>query len=137
HKNGQISVIEIYRVGKLTDKQYFDEDGVLMNDTTNTDRLAQFPGGIEAWTKYISKHLYFPAGYKIVNADVAKVVVNFTINENGEVENVFTSTPFDKAFDSIAERVIRKSPKWLPAIDHNRKVKCRFNQVVNFKNYEE
>ena len=137
HRNGNISSIEIYDESKLVNKQYYNENGELMTDTTCTDRPAEFKGGIEAWLKYISNHIYFPSGYKIINGDVAKVVVIFTVNEEGEIENVFTSTPFDKAFDSIAEKAIKRSPKWLPAINHNRRVKSTFNQVVNFKNYTE
>lgn len=137
HKNGNISSIEIYDGSKLINKQYYNEKGEIIADTTCTDRQAQFNGGIEAWLKYISNQIYFPVGYKIINGDVAKVVVTFTINESGEIENVFTSTHFDKAFDYIAEKAIKKSPIWLPAIKHNRKVKSTFNQVVNFKNYTE
>jgi Uncharacterized protein conserved in bacteria len=137
HKNGKISSIEIYQQSKLLNKQYFDENGVLQNDTTNHDRIAEFPGGLEAWTKYLSDNLYFPKGYKITHADIASVVVQFIISETGTIENVFTSTSFEKTFDSIAESVIKESPQWSPAIDHNRKVKCRFTQVVNFKNYKE
>ncbi|MEA4981949.1 MAG: hypothetical protein VB066_04455 [Paludibacter sp.] len=137
HKNGKMSSVEIYDNSKLVSKQYFDENGELLEDTTCTDRQAEFVGGIDAWIKFISKYIYFPSRYKIVNADVAKVVVTFTVNEEGEVENVFTSTPFDKVFDSIAEKAIKKSPKWIPAIKHNRRVKSTFNQVVNFQNYIE
>ena len=137
HKNGKVSSIEIYDQSKLISKQYFDENGELINDTVNTDSEAQFVGGIDAWLEFISDKIYFPRGYKIVNGDIAKVVVTFTVNENGEIEDVFTSTPFDIQFDKIAENAIKKSPNWLPAIKHNRKVKSTFNQVVNFKNYTE
>lgn len=137
HKNGKISAFEFYDNSKLIDRQYFDENGELLKDTTCTDKVAQFKGGNQAWLEYISKHIYFPDGYKIINGDVAKVVVTFTVNENGEVENVFTSNPFDKRFDLIAENAIKKSPIWTPGIKYNRKVKSTFNQVVNFKNYTE
>jgi len=135
HKNGNISSIEIYNQSKLINKQYYNENGEIMPDTTCTDKQAQFKGGTEAWLKYISNQIYFPTGYKIINADATKVVVNFTVNEEGEFENVFTSTPFDKVFDSIAEKAIKKSPNWIPAIKHNRRVKTTFNQVFNFNNY--
>ena len=135
--NGKMSSIEIYHDSLLTSKQYFDENGNLMNDTTNTARIAQYPGGIEVWKKYISNKLYFPPGYKIVNSDIATLVVTFTVDENGVIENVFTRVPFDIAFDRIAENVIRKSPKWIPAINHNRKVKCSFSLPVSFQNYVE
>lgn len=135
HSNGNVSSIEIYDDSKLINKQYFNEKGEVLTDTTNTDRQAKFRGGIEAWLRYISNHIYFPDGYKIVNADGVKVVITFTVNEKGEIEDVFTSTPFDKKFDEIAEKVINKSPKWKPAIEHNRNVKQVFQQPVFFKNY--
>jgi len=137
HKNGIVSSIEIYDKSKLVNKQYFNDKGELMNDTTSTDRQAQFNGGIEAWLKYISNQIYFPNGYKIINGVVAKVVVTFTVNENGEIENVFTSTPFDKIFDEIAEKAIKKSPKWIPAIQHNRNVQQVIHQPVSFQNYKD
>lgn len=137
HRNGNISSIEIYKESKLVDKQYFNESGELMKDTTNTDRRAEFKGGIEAWLKYIARQIYFPSGYKIINADMAIVVVTFTINENGEIENVFTSSSFHEKFDQIAERAIKRSPKWAPAMSHNRKIKQNFNQAVRFQNYKD
>jgi len=137
HKNGKISSIEIYEKSRLIDKRYFDETGMMLNDTTNNDRKAQFPGGEKVWKKYVSNHLYFPHGYKITNADEATIVVVFTINENGEVEDVFTTVPFNKAFDEIGEKLIKKSPKWIPAISHNRRVKCNFSQIMQFVNYKE
>lgn len=135
HRNGKVSSIEIYDKSKLISKQYFTESGKFQSDTTNTDRKAQFKKGTKAWQKYISNHIYFPHGYKIVNADVAKVLVTFTVNAEGEIENVFTSTPLDKIFDSIALKAIKKSPEWLPAIEHNRKVKSTLNMVINFRNH--
>ena len=49
HKNGKISSLEIYDHDKLVDKNYFDEEGSSMSDTTSTDREPQFPGGEKAW----------------------------------------------------------------------------------------
>jgi antitoxin component YwqK of YwqJK toxin-antitoxin module len=132
HNNGKLSALEIYHEGFLVDKSYFDEEGNNVKDTVNNDRPANFPGGMEAWRKYVMQGLYFPDQYQIVNSDSAIVVVSFTINENGNVENVFTSTPFYRGFDEIAEKVIRKSPKWSPAIQHNRRVKNEVKQVVIF-----
>jgi antitoxin component YwqK of YwqJK toxin-antitoxin module len=136
HMNGKISSLETYDESKLINKQYFDENGILMNDTTNTDRKAQFDGGIEAWNKYISKQIYFPPGCKLVNGDLAVVVETFTVNENGNIENVFTSTPFEDKFNRIVENAIRESPEWLPEINHNRKVKTEFIVPFSFKNHK-
>ncbi|HVY73904.1 MAG TPA: energy transducer TonB [Puia sp.] len=132
HSNGQLSALETYQQGKLTDRKYYNEQGHEMSDTTDRRRDAEFPGGLKAWQKYISKGLYFPDQYKLVNGDRAIVVVTFTIDENGSVTEVYTSTPFYPAFDRIAENVIRRSPKWIPAMDHNRTVRVVKSQPVYF-----
>ena len=137
HKNGIVSSIELYDKSKLVSRQYFNDKGELTPDTANTDRRAQFAGGDEAWLKYISKKIYFPDEYKIANGDIATVVVTFTVNENGTIENVITTDPFDKRFDEIAEEVVRKSPGWIPAMEHNRKIKQVFHQPIVFSNYKE
>jgi antitoxin component YwqK of YwqJK toxin-antitoxin module len=134
HKNRKISSNEIYFNSKLTDKRYYNEQGELMKDTANTDRIAQFNDGMDDWLKYITDQIEFPEGYKIVNSDSAIVVITCTINEEGNVENVFVSIPFDEVFDDIVVNAIKKSPKWMPAISHNRKVKCTLQQAVIFKN---
>ena len=132
HKNGKLSANEIFDNGNLTDKQYFDEEGVAMADTSSRDREASFPSGQEGWKKFLSRQLYFPQEYKIVDADQAVVVVNGVIDEDGNMTDLKVSTPFYPAFDRIAVSALKKSPKWKPAIDHNRRVKYSFFQAVTF-----
>jgi len=135
HKTGAVSSIETYKDGALTNKLYFDEDGKAI-DTTDKDSEASFPGGSKAWLKYLEKKIYFPDQYKIVNGDKAVVVVSFAINEDGVVEDVNVSTPFYPQFDIIAKKAIANSPKWIPAISHNRRVKAWRRQPVTFAQSE-
>ena len=132
HLNGKLSAEEIYENGKLVDRKYFSEDGTRMTDTTDKTVSAIFPGGIKNWMKYLEKNLYFPDNYKIVNGDKAFVGMSFTIDENGKVTDVNVDTPFHPAFDEIALRVIKSSAKWIPAMDHNRRVKFHHRQAVGF-----
>jgi len=132
HSNGNLSASENYVNGVLTDKQYFDEQGNKINNTTSNDRDAVFKGGLKAWQKYLTKQLYFPSEYKIVNSDKAVVVISYIIDEDGNVTNVFVSTPFYPQFDKIAENVIKKSPQWIPAMKHNRRIKYYLSQPVVF-----
>jgi antitoxin component YwqK of YwqJK toxin-antitoxin module len=133
HANGNKSAVEIYHENFLLDKQYFDESGVLLTDSSNNDAKAEFPGGATAWQKWLSKKIYFPANVKIVNSEKIAVVVSFTINEKGEIENAFISTPFENEFNRIALNAIEKSPKWKPARMHNRTVPYNQRQVINFE----
>ena len=136
HNNGKISSLETYLESELIDKKYFDENGIRMSITTNNDRYPEFPGGKKVWQKYLDNHIFFPSEYKIMNSEAVTIIVSFTINEKGMLENVYASTPFDKNFDQIAVEAIKKSPQWIPAIEHNRRVKFHYNQLVNFKQFE-
>jgi antitoxin component YwqK of YwqJK toxin-antitoxin module len=132
HKNGKLSALELYDKGRLIDKQYFDEDGKPVLDTTNKDAPATFPGGKDAWKKYILKNIYFPSQYQLANTDKAVVVVTWTIDENGDVTDAHVTTPLFPAFDEIALGIIKESPKWNAALDHNRHVKYTVSQAVYF-----
>lgn len=137
YPSGKISSFETYDdKGIMLDKKYFDENGNTM-DTTNHDRGAEFPGGLKAWQKYLENKIYFPAQYQITNSDMAVVVIDFTVNEDGSVGDVQVVTPFYEAFNSIAVNAIKKSPKWKPAFFHNRNVKYYHRQAVTFNQVEE
>jgi hypothetical protein len=132
HQNAKISASEVYENGKLVDKNYFAEDGTPMADTTDKTRPAQFPGGIPAWTRYLERKLFFPSNYQITKGDMAAVGVDFVVDENGIVKDVNINTPFHPAFNDIVLRTIKASPKWVPAISHNRRIPYHYNQFVQF-----
>jgi antitoxin component YwqK of YwqJK toxin-antitoxin module len=132
HSNGQLASLETYNNGQLVDKEYFDEKGNKQSDTTNRDREASFPGGLAAWQKYLQKNLYFPSQYKLTNTDEAVVMVRFAVNEDGSVSEPAVTISLHPDFDKIALDVIRRSPKWQPAISHNRKIKEYHSQPITF-----
>jgi hypothetical protein len=133
HKNGQTSAFELYNNGRLVDKQYFDEAGQPVLDTTNKDKDASFVGGTKAWLKYLNSRLYFPTGYIIINSDEAALVITMTIDEDGKIKDAFVSTPFYPPFEKIALGAIHGSPKWQPAMSHNRRISAVFSQPVVFR----
>jgi antitoxin component YwqK of YwqJK toxin-antitoxin module len=131
HNNGELAARETYDNGKLLNREYYDAAGA-QEDTTSKDRGAAFPGGQAAWTKFVFKHIFFPSEYKLVNSDQVTVVVTATIDEDGNVIDPYVEVPFYKDFDNIAIKIFNKSPKWLPAIQHNRAVVQEIRQPVTF-----
>jgi outer membrane biosynthesis protein TonB len=107
----------------------YNNDGSTVADTTNRDREAVYK---KNWIQYLSKNLYFPANVKIINGDKVLVIVNFAVDEEGNVVNAFVSSSFHPAFDEIPLRMVKNSPKWLPAIDHNRTIKAYRRQPITF-----
>lgn len=132
HKNGKLSSLEIYEHGVLKDKNYFDENGNPLSDTTNNDMEAEFPGGEKAWSKYLSKSIYFPSGYEFKTGYQAVVVVTGTINDEGKVIDVEVTAPLYPPFDKISMAALKDSPSWQPAISHNRKVYDTVTLPVHF-----
>lgn len=132
HNTGVVSAIESFQHGRSIDRTYFDEDGRSVADTTSKDREATFPGGVSAWLKYLSKKTSFPLQYKYIYDDKAIVIVSFAVSEDGSVVEAYVSTPLLPEFDKIAEDAVMQSPKWIPAISHNRKIKSWFRQPVTF-----
>lgn len=131
HKNGKVSAVELYDNGVLKDKQYFDESGAPAN-TTLQNAEAKFPGGDKAWGKYLNGQLYFPQHLEFKNGYTAALLITGTINEDGKVIDAEGAVPLHPEFDRIALNAIKKSPPWIPAVSHNRKVYYSFRQQVTF-----
>jgi TonB family protein len=133
YRSGATSSFEMYdKNGNLVDKQYFDEGGNPRTDTINTDRKAAYPGGVKAWSSYLKQALHAPAHYPVMDGDEAVVVVEATISEAGKITDVEVAIPFYPDFDKAALEVIRNSPDWIPALEHNRPVKTTIRQAVTF-----
>ena len=131
HENGTAAAREVYDMGRLISKAFYNTEGV-QEDTASKDRDAVFPGGKGGWSKFVTRHIFFPSQYKLVNTDQVTVVVTATIDENGNVLDPFVEIPFNKAFDNMAIDIFKKSPKWLPAIRHNRGVVQMVSQPITW-----
>jgi antitoxin component YwqK of YwqJK toxin-antitoxin module len=136
HHNGQVSALETYAKGKLLKAEYFDEQGNPLKDTSNVNRKATIKGGQAAWTKYLEKSLYWPEGLTFTTPASVTVGVSFWVDEKGQITDVEVYLPFHNSFDKIALATIKNSPKWLPAISHNRAVRVKRMQPVVFSQPE-
>ncbi|MEQ8556052.1 MAG: energy transducer TonB [Cyclobacteriaceae bacterium] len=75
----------------------------------------KFPGGIEAWNKYIADNVEFPevlSKYKATTTVYAEVIISRT----GELlEPRIVRGNFDQSFNEQLLTALRNSPKWEPA----------------------
>ncbi|HVG13497.1 MAG TPA: energy transducer TonB [Chitinophagaceae bacterium] len=132
HRNGNLSASEVYNNGELLSRTYFSEDGQQLSDTTNQDREAEFRGGNKAWQSYLLKQLYFPSQWKFTQGTQAVVIVQWVIDEDGLIQDAEVISSLHPDFDKVALQKIKNSPNWIPAIDHNRKVKAFRRQPITF-----
>lgn len=132
HRNGNLASLEEYKAGILVSRICFDEKGMQVTDTSSRDRPATFKGSRAKWKKYMENNLEWPKGVKLVNTDTVTVVVIATIDEKGNVTNAYVDVPFDPLFNNEVLRVVKRSPKWQPAISHNRFVMQDISEAVDF-----
>ncbi|HET6994203.1 MAG TPA: TonB family protein [Chitinophagaceae bacterium] len=137
YHGGSVSAEELYdKNGKIISKTYYGEDGTAVANETKSDQDIVFKKGGQAWQEYLRKNLYWPRNLEFNNGNMAVVVVEFTVNEQGKVEDEEVVIPFHPEFDRIALSVIHNSPAWTPRVAHNRKVKTLIRQPVTFQQEE-
>ncbi len=122
-----------YLQDSITLTQCFNETGsaVLSGDCIY-EKPASFPGGIRGWSTYLSKNLKYPNAAIDKNIE-AIVRVQFIVGKDGSVTEVEALGNPDKLLADEAIRLIKKSPKWEPAIQYNKAVIYRHIQGITFR----
>lgn len=132
-KNGDTTDYDIYKEGEVIKSWRLHPAKDLVDEKTFTmvEFEAEFPGGTPGWLKYLGDNLRYPSS--LVGKNIkGQVVVTFTVNAEGRVENVQIKKSLHPEFDKEAMRVIRNSPRWKPALQNNKKVSSYKTQPINF-----
>lgn len=104
-----------------------DDDGILVSVQIESE----YPGGMSAWQRFLNRNLRYPQG-AIDQGVEGFVTVQFIVDKEGNVSNVeAVSGPAELRAE--AERVIKKSGKWTPAIQNGRQVKSYKKQPIGFR----
>lgn len=92
---------------------------------------SQFEGGTPGWARYLNKNLKYPE--RAINNNIrGTVVIQFIVDKEGSVDapEIFRSVEY--SIDQVALDIIRKSPRWVPAVQNGRKVKSYKRQPIIF-----
>lgn len=99
------------------------------------EKMPEYPGGFEALAKYMTANLKYPEAAQKEKAE-ATIVVKFTVGADGSVSGINTVNEGgaqrpDMVLEAI--RVVKGMPKWTPAQDKGKAVKCEMALPVKFK----
>ncbi len=94
---------------------------------------ARFPGGAAEWKKFLERNLdnNEPANQG-APPNRYTVVVSFIVDKEGNVSDIRAESDPGYGIAAEAIRVIRKSKKWLPAMQNNHNVIFRQRQSITF-----
>jgi len=109
------------------------------NDTTDTRKiftnvevLPSFPGGIEAFGKFLSQHLKYPDVAKKANIQ-GRVFCQFVVEKDGSLSNLKVVRGIGGGCDEEAVRVLAISPKWKPGLQKGEVVRVSYTIPIFFK----
>ncbi|HSN08463.1 MAG TPA: energy transducer TonB [Hanamia sp.] len=97
------------------------------------EKEAVFPGGEQAWQRYIQKAIERKLD-EFNDNDYGTCVVKFIVDINGNVSNVEATTMKGTKLAEIAVNTISKGPKWIPAMQNGRYVTAARFQPVTLLN---
>jgi periplasmic protein TonB len=98
-------------------------------------RQPQFPGGAQAWLQFLGKNLHPPMDLDA--GEKRSCLIRFSVDEEGTITNFQVLQSGGTEFDNEVIRVLKKMPKWLPAIQNGKPVAVSFTQPVTFAAAEE
>lgn len=103
---------------------------------TKVEKEAKFPGGLEGWKKYLERNLDAQVAANDGAAEGNYTVkVQFIVDKEGNISNV-QAIEVPKPCPSCgpeAVKVIKKGPKWEPAVQNGRNVIYQAIQFVTFQ----
>ena len=105
------------------------------NDPPLPSRPPSFPGGPAAWLTFLQRYLQAPAD--VEPGDRIEVQVRFWIDVDGSVSRAEIIKSGGSAFDKEVLRVMKKMPKWEPALQAGRPIAVAYQQPVIFIGQEE
>jgi protein TonB len=96
------------------------------------ENAPEFPGGMEAWNKYLSSNLKYPTQARRMGVE-GTVYVVFVVNTDGSIQDVELLRGIGGGCDEEALRVVSNAPKWTPGKQRGRPVRVRMRLPIRFK----
>ncbi len=96
---------------------------------TFVDQMPEFPGGDKALMEFLRKNINYPQTDSMIRG---KVLIRFTVNEDGKVDDIVVLRGLRPDFDLEAVRVVSRLPKFIPGRQQGKPVRVFFNLPVVF-----
>jgi protein TonB len=100
---------------------------------TKVEVEAKFPGGEKEWKRFLERNL--EANVPVDNnapEGTYTVTVQFIVDKEGNISDVRALSSHGYGMEDEAIRVIKKGPRWEPAVQNGRQVKAYRKQPITF-----
>ena len=130
-KEGRKAYEELYNSeGELVEGTSYTKDGQTLS-YTEIDREATFEGGMQNWSNFLKMNLKYPKLAKRKNIQGA-VYIQFTVNEEGEIDKIEVASGIGGGCDVEAVRVVSLG-QWTPGTHRGQKIKSTIQVRIIFR----
>ena len=98
----------------------------------SVEQMPQFPGGEVALMRYLQSEIKYPPT-AAANNIMGRVIVQFVVEENGEIGEVKVLRSIDEELDAEAVRVVKSLPKFIPGRQDGKAVAVWYTLPISFK----
>ncbi|TWR30448.1 TonB family protein [Mucilaginibacter pallidiroseus] len=98
---------------------------------TEVEHAPEFPGGDEAFGKFLAKNIKYPKAERENNVQ-GRVVLTFVVEADGSLSDIKVAKSVSRNIDAEALRVMKASPKWQPGIQNKHKVRVQYAVPIQF-----
>lgn len=128
---GIVAPVEIDQGKQIVEVKKVDDENKIFD---KVEIEASFPGGDKKWRQYLERN----ANGQVATDNgapegVYTTVVQFVVDKEGNISDVRALTNHGYGMEEEAMRVIKKGPKWSPAIQNGRQVKAYRKQPITFQ----
>lgn len=100
---------------------------------TAVEKSATFPGGVDAFQKYIEKNSKYPiVTDKVQAATARRVFLGFVIEKDGTLTDIKIFRGVNADLDAEAIRLLKASAPWLPGEQNGFKVRQQYVVPIDF-----
>lgn len=97
----------------------------------------KFPGGYEAFMKYISENVRIDNSVLNEFNGEGKVVVSFIVEKDGSLSDIKVVKSVYPPIDNAVVEMVKGMPKWIPGTRLGEKVRCTYNLPYKINLHDE
>ena len=96
------------------------------------ENMPEYPGGFDALIDFVKANLVYPQ--EAIDAGIeGKVFVGFIVEKDGSISSIKLLRGIGHGCDEAAMEVVRKMPKWKPAMQRSKPVRIEYMFPVTFE----
>nr|WP_068887733.1 TonB family protein [Pedobacter panaciterrae] len=126
-----VALNEVVVIGYVGKSSSSNNDNSKVYDFVSLDQQPSFPGGMQQFYEYLKKSVKYPQEAQ-KNRIEGKVYLSFIVETDGELSDITVMRGVGSGLDEEAVRVIKESPKWIPGVQNNKKVRVKYNIPIAF-----